>query len=158
MYFKAYIFNILLHRAFLYQHLKIAIMANSIIQVTIECSGLQNSQSTLNLWAICCFSWIPLSPLALMAFIKNTQQVFKNYWALSQLLFWADLGVCRGPSQLKFSQFSRKARSMTLETTGLSVTFQWLIKLWRKSLWEVLKNTWTAISHSQHGFMRKKSC
>jgi len=58
-------------------------------------------------------------------------------------------------------QFSRKVRKKILVITGLSVSLQCLVKLWRKLCWELfekhLKDSMVT-GHSSNRFMRGRSC
>lgn len=64
-------------------------------------------------------------------------------------------------SWLMLSQFSRRPRRMILETTGLVVSLQGLVKSWRwlffGSYWKTLEGQ-VDIDQSQQGFMKGKSC
>lgn len=58
-------------------------------------------------------------------------------------------------------QFARRARKKTLVTTGLTVLLQYLLELWRKLFWELLKNTWKTMQSlviANMGSQGEKSC
>lgn len=125
-----------------------------------------NSQLTLNSCGICCSSWILMY---LCDFMMGFIQEYSKSWlmsvrGLSQLFvnsLWYLWSSQLTGSCLRLSQCSRSARRMTLETTGLSVSLQCLIKLWRW-FWSYSRGKTPEWHHShchnQHSFMRRKSC
>jgi len=119
-----------------------------------------NFQLTLNLSKTYCSSWMHVSLGGPIGFIPE----YRKSWLMLLLklspLFFNGLGILErsqstGSWQM-LAQFSRRVRRKTLVITGLSVSLQCLVKLWRGLFWGLLKSA--VIAHSQHGFMRGKSC
>lgn len=76
------------------------------------------------------------------------------------IIFLMVLGIWICPSVLEESgkccpQFSRKLRKKTMIFTYLSVSLQYLVKLWRWLFSDLLKNLWKAM---QSLFVSGKSC
>lgn len=101
--------------------------------------------STPKLSRICFPSWIPTNLWDLMGIMQESSKSWLV--SLQNLSSW----FLSSPENLErsqlvgswqmLSQFSRRPRRRTPETTGLSVSLWCLIKLWRL-FWEVLTNTW----------------
>lgn len=83
---------------------------------------------------------------------KNPQRVDESIAKPLSTIFgwpWKPREVPADWKLMKFSQFSERARRTTLVTTGLSVSLQCLVNLWRRFFWDVLTNTWkTMQSHA----------
>lgn len=96
-------------------------------------------------------SWIPVSLWGLTVLI---QEYSKRWLISSQDLsqwFFNDLGNL-GRSQstghwLMLAQYSRRVGRMTLKTTGLSVSYQCVVKLWTRLFWSYWK---TLKGHHSH--------
>lgn len=108
--------------------------------VTME---MTDSQPTLNLYGISCSTRMHTSVWGPMGLIPGCSKSW-HYQTFLNYSFNNFEDVER--SQLNKSwetlfQFSGKARKKTLVITGLSVTFQCLVKLGRKLCWELSTNT-----------------
>ena len=79
--------------------------------------------------------------------LKELADVFT---APLSIIFQQSGSLERSPStrSQQMSQFSRRARKKTLVITGLSVSLQCLVKLWRRLPWELLKNIWETMQSS----------
>lgn len=103
-----------------------------------------NSQPSLNLCRIFCSTWIYISLRDLMEFITRYPERWPiSLQDLSQLFFdgLGNLETYQLPgSWLTLFQFTRRAKRKTLVITGLLLLLQCLVKSWRKSCWELLKN------------------
>lgn len=114
-----------------------------------------SSHLILKLCEISCCSWIPANIWGLIQVIQETSNSFlmssRNYsqWYLNNL----DRSQLAG-NYLMFSQFPRRAKRMSLETTGLSVSLQCLVKLQKIVLGSTgkhLEDTGSIITFSMRG-------
>lgn len=107
-----------------------------------------NSQPALNLSDTCCFSWMLVNLWYLIGILPGRSKSWlMSLWNLSPVFSNSLRSLER--SQLTgrwhtLFQCSRMVVRKTLVMTGLSVSFQYLIKLWRSSFWELLKK------HTRH--------
>lgn len=106
-----------------------------------------NFHSNLNLCGICCSSLMVCG-----AWWASSKSWLISLWDLSQW-FLNSLGNLErfqlsGSWQTLF-WFSRRTSWVSLETKGLSVSLQWLVKLWRRLFWDVLKDTWRITQPAQ---------
>ena len=114
----------------------------------LEDYGNDQFPANLNSCGICCFIWMHISPWRFIHW-DSSQSTWRASWChcenclnyFSMILgIWRDSRWLEADKHCSNSQDS--ARKKTLVITGLSVSLQCLVKLWRKLCWEFMKNTW----------------